>query len=75
MTKITRRKLLGKGAQVVTVGSAALGGFPSTGGALASGGLPGGPNTIVVGVWMFESGEETIVATRLREVLQTAITA
>ena len=48
---------------------------PSTGGAPASAGLPGGPNTIVVGVWMFEPGEETIVATRLREVFETAIKA
>jgi L-seryl-tRNA(Ser) seleniumtransferase len=46
---------------------------PSTGGAPASAGLPGGPNTIVVGVWMLQPGEETTVATRLREVLQTAI--
>jgi L-seryl-tRNA(Ser) seleniumtransferase len=45
---------------------------PSTGGAPASAGLPGGPNTIVVGVWMLESGEEMVVAKRLREVLQGA---
>lgn len=43
---------------------------PSTGGAPASAGLPGGPNTIVVGVWMLQPGEDTIVAKRLREVLQ-----
>jgi L-seryl-tRNA(Ser) seleniumtransferase len=48
---------------------------PSTGGAPASAGLPGGPNTIVVGVWMLQPGQETTVATRLREVLQTAIKA
>src|SRR5438270_3765987 len=29
---------------------------PSTGGAPASAGLPGGPNTIVVGVWMMQPG-------------------
>ncbi len=29
---------------------------PSTGGAPASAGLPGGPNTIVVGVWMLQPG-------------------
>jgi L-seryl-tRNA(Ser) seleniumtransferase len=46
---------------------------PSTGGAPASAGLPGGPNTIVVGVWMLQSGEEMVVAKRLREVLQGAI--
>jgi hypothetical protein len=48
---------------------------PSTGGPPVSAGLPGGPNKIVVGVWMFEPGEETIVATRLREVFETAIKA
>ncbi len=46
---------------------------PSTGGPPASAGLPGGPNTIVVGVWMLQPGEERTVARRLREVLQTAI--
>jgi len=48
---------------------------PSTGGAPASTGLPGGPNTIVVGVWMLQPGEDTIVATRLQQVLQTATRA
>jgi uncharacterized pyridoxal phosphate-dependent enzyme len=46
---------------------------PSTGGAPASTGLPGGPNTIVVGVWMLQPGEDLVVAKRLREVLQGAI--
>jgi L-seryl-tRNA(Ser) seleniumtransferase len=46
---------------------------PSTGGAPASAGLPGGPNTIVVGVWMMQPGEEVIVGKRLREVLQGAM--
>jgi uncharacterized pyridoxal phosphate-dependent enzyme len=46
---------------------------PSTGGAPASAGLPGGPNTIVVGVWMLLPGEDMIVAKRLREVLQQAL--
>ena len=45
---------------------------PSTGGAPASAGLPGGPNTIVVGVWMLQPGEDMIVAQRLREVLNGA---
>jgi L-seryl-tRNA(Ser) seleniumtransferase len=45
---------------------------PSTGGAPASAGLPGGANTIVVGVWMLLPGEDTIVAQRLHEVLQQA---
>jgi L-seryl-tRNA(Ser) seleniumtransferase len=48
---------------------------PSTGGSPASAGLPGGPNTIVVGVWMLQPGEDIIVAKRLREVLQEAIRA
>ena len=48
---------------------------PSTGGAPASAGLPGGPNTIVVGVWMMQPGEDVIAAKRLREVLQGAVGA
>lgn len=45
---------------------------PSTGGTPASAGLPGGANTIVVGVWMLQPGEDTIVAQRLHDVLQQA---
>jgi L-seryl-tRNA(Ser) seleniumtransferase len=45
---------------------------PSTGGPPASAGLPGGANTIVVGVWMLQPGEDKIVGNRLREVLQEA---
>ena len=45
---------------------------PSTGGPPASAGLPGGDNTIVVGVWMLQPGEDKIVGNRLREVLETA---
>ncbi len=41
---------------------------PSTG-RPASGGLPSDANTIVVGVWMLEPGEDMIVARRLKEVL------
>jgi len=48
---------------------------PSTGGAPASAGLPGGPNAIVVGVWMLQPGEDMVVAKRLREVLQGVIKA
>jgi L-seryl-tRNA(Ser) seleniumtransferase len=48
---------------------------PSTGGAPASAGLPGGPNTIVVGVWMLQPGEETIVAKRLQDILKAATAA
>jgi len=46
---------------------------PSTGGAPASAGLPGGPNTIVVGVWMLQPGEDMVVAKRLRDVLKAAL--
>lgn len=45
---------------------------PGTGGASASAGLPGGPNTIIVGVWMLQPGEDAIVADRLYEVLHSA---
>jgi uncharacterized pyridoxal phosphate-dependent enzyme len=45
---------------------------PGTGGGPASAGLPGGENTIVVGVWMLQPGEDLIVGRRLREVLQSA---
>jgi len=45
---------------------------PGTGGPPASAGLPGGENTIIVGVWMMKPGEDMIVARRLREVLQAA---
>jgi L-seryl-tRNA(Ser) seleniumtransferase len=37
-----------------------------------AGGLPTDENTIVVGVWMLEPGEDAIVARRLREVLTKA---
>jgi L-seryl-tRNA(Ser) seleniumtransferase len=48
---------------------------PATGGAPASAGLQGGPNTIVVGVWMLQPGEDMIVARLLREVLQQAVSS
>src|SRR5450432_1910604 len=40
---------------------------PSTGRKPASAGLPGGEDTIVVGVWMLQPGEDLIVARRLRD--------
>ncbi len=46
---------------------------PGTGGAPASAGLPGGPNTIIVGVWMLQPGEDAIVANRLYDVLRSAL--
>jgi L-seryl-tRNA(Ser) seleniumtransferase len=48
---------------------------PGTGGAPASAGLPGGENTIIIGVWMLQQGEDLIVGRRLREVLQSAVVA
>jgi L-seryl-tRNA(Ser) seleniumtransferase len=45
---------------------------PGTGGPPAGAGLPGGKNTIIVGVWMMQPGEDVIVARRLLEVLQAA---
>jgi uncharacterized pyridoxal phosphate-dependent enzyme len=45
---------------------------PGTGGGPASAGLPGGENTIIVGVWMLQPGEDLIVGRQLREVLQNA---
>ncbi|MGH9469382.1 MAG: aminotransferase class V-fold PLP-dependent enzyme [Terriglobia bacterium] len=45
---------------------------PATGGNSASAGLPTGENTIVIGVWMLQPGEDRIVGQRLRQVLQQA---
>ncbi|HTV53875.1 MAG TPA: aminotransferase class V-fold PLP-dependent enzyme [Terriglobia bacterium] len=45
---------------------------PATGGSPSSAGLPTDRNTIVVGVWMLEPGEDRVVAGRLREVLSQA---
>jgi L-seryl-tRNA(Ser) seleniumtransferase len=48
---------------------------PSTGGAPASAGLPGGSNTIVVGVWMLLPGEDAIVAQCLYDALHSALSS
>ena len=48
---------------------------PSTGHRQGSAGLPSDENTIVVGVWMLEPGEDAIVARRLQEVLSAAVRA
>jgi L-seryl-tRNA(Ser) seleniumtransferase len=48
---------------------------PATGGGPAMAGLPSGPYTVVVGVWMLEPHEPPIVARRLREVLREAVRA
>src|SRR5438034_1670718 len=69
----SRVKITGAGVmQTMRTGKPRIELNPSTGGAPASAGLPGGPNTIVVGVWMMQPGEDLIVAKRLREVLQGA---
>ncbi len=48
---------------------------PATGSNSASAGLPTDANTIVVGVWMLQEGEDRIVAERLRSVLLKAAQA
>lgn len=48
---------------------------PSTGRREGSAGLPSDENTVVVGVWMLEPGEDAIVAQRLHEVLSSAARA
>lgn len=48
---------------------------PSTGRREGSAGLHSDENTIVVGVWMLEPGEDAIVGRRLREVLAGAVKA
>ena len=47
---------------------------PATGGGPASAGLPQDPNTVVVGVWMLQPGEDVVVGQRLHEVLREAVT-
>jgi L-seryl-tRNA(Ser) seleniumtransferase len=46
---------------------------PATGGNPASAGLPLSKDTVVVGVWMLQPGEDAIVAQRLHDVLQSAL--
>ena len=48
---------------------------PATGRPDGSAGLPSNANTIVVGVWMLDPGEDVIVAQRLKEVLSQASSA
>jgi L-seryl-tRNA(Ser) seleniumtransferase len=47
---------------------------PATGGNVENSGLPADENTIVIGVWMLQPGEDLIVAQRLREVLARFVT-
>ena len=67
--KITGREVM----QKMRAGKPRIELNPSTGGAPASAGLPSGPNTIVVGVWMLQPGQDVVVAKRLREVLEQAV--
>ncbi len=46
---------------------------PATGSGLSGAGLAKDPNTIVVGVWMLQPGEDLVVARRLREVLKEKV--
>jgi L-seryl-tRNA(Ser) seleniumtransferase len=48
---------------------------PATGGDRGSAGMPTDKNTIVVGVWMLQPGEDVVVGRRLREVLLEATRA
>src|SRR5450432_2530382 len=60
-------------ADILRTGSPAIELNPSTGRKSGTTGLPSDENTIVVGVWMLEPGEDLIVARRLREVLSKAV--
>ena len=59
-------------AEILRTGSPAIELNPSTGRKSGTTGLPSDENTIVVGVWMLEPGEDLIVGRRLREVLSKA---
>jgi uncharacterized pyridoxal phosphate-dependent enzyme len=60
-------------AEILRSGSPAIELNPSTGHKSGTAGLPSDENTIVVGVWMLEPGEDLIVARRLHEVLSKAV--
>jgi L-seryl-tRNA(Ser) seleniumtransferase len=60
-------------AEILRTGSPAIELNPSTGHKSGTAGLPSDENTIVVGVWMLEPGEDLIVARRLKEVLSKAV--
>jgi len=56
-------------AHILRTGSPAIELNPGTGHKSGASGLPSDENTIIVGVWMLEPGEDLIVGRRLREVL------
>jgi L-seryl-tRNA(Ser) seleniumtransferase len=59
-------------AKVLRTGNPSIELNPSTGRREGSSGLHSDENTIVVGVWMLQPGEDVIVGGRLREVLLAA---
>jgi L-seryl-tRNA(Ser) seleniumtransferase len=62
-------------AQQLRDGNPSIALNPSTGHKEGSAGLPSDENTIVVGVWMLQPGEDVIVGRRLAEVLSAAMKA
>jgi L-seryl-tRNA(Ser) seleniumtransferase len=60
-------------AEILRTGSPAIELNPSTGHKSGTTGLQSDENTIVVGVWMLQPGEDLIVGRRLREVLSKAV--
>jgi L-seryl-tRNA(Ser) seleniumtransferase len=58
--------------EILRQGAPAIELNPSTGRRAASAGLPGGEDTILIGVWMLQLGEDMIVARRLHDVLLKA---
>ena len=60
-------------ASVLREGNPSIELNPATGTGRGSAGLPTDENTIVVGVWMLEPGEDAIVGRRLKEVLSGAV--
>ncbi len=60
-------------AEILRGGSPSIELNPSTGRKSGTAGLPSDENSIVVGVWMLEPGEDLIVGRRLREVLSKAV--
>jgi seryl-tRNA(Sec) selenium transferase len=70
---VTRVKIAPKDvSRALRAGTPSIELNPATGSNQASAGIPKDANKIIVGVWMLEPGEETIVAQRLRDVLAQA---
>ncbi|HEX4809838.1 MAG TPA: aminotransferase class V-fold PLP-dependent enzyme [Bryobacteraceae bacterium] len=60
-------------AEILRAGTPSIELNPSTGRKSGTAGLPSDENSIVVGVWMLQSGEDLIVGRRLRDVLAEAV--